>query len=122
MRRSIIRTLIEIGGEVVALSILAGVAIAFIGNRSQWNTSIQYSNAYFIAGSLIIIAGASSRLGAGQEWTTFQRLYTESFRNMSNTERANFIVTVSSSIRTLIVGTASGMLLILISVLVTKLF
>ena len=77
---------------------------------------------FFIAGCLAIVAGASSRLGAGQEWRNFQLPYAESFRGMSSSERANFIVEASSSIGLVILGLLSGILLILISVFVTRMF
>ena len=122
MKRLVIIAVIKMGGEAILLTILAGVAIGIIGNLKKWDTSLEYSNALFIAGCLVFIAGALSRLGAGQEWNYFQGLYTESFRNMSPGERANFIVNTSSSVRLVILGLLSGILLILISTLVTKLF
>ena len=79
-------------------------------------------NAFFLAGCLVIVAGTASRLGAGQEWSNFQSLYAESFRDMSSSERANFIVNASSSVSMLIMGLFSGILLILISVFVTRIF
>ena len=114
--------MINMCGEAVVLTIFAGIAIGIIGNLNKWDTSLEYSNAFFIAGCLVIIAGTLSRLGAGQEWNYFQGLYAESFRDMSPGERANFIVNASSSVRLVMLGLLSGILLILISVLVMKLF
>jgi hypothetical protein len=91
-------------------------------HMNKWDTSLAYSNAFFIAGCLVIAAGALSRLGAGQEWNNFQLLHAESFREMSSGERANFIINASSSVSMVILGLLSGVLLILISVLVTKMF
>ena len=109
-------------GEAITLTIFAGIIIGVIGYLNKWNSSLTYSNAFFIAGCLAIIGGASSRLGASRERDTFQALYAESFRNMSDSERANFIVNASSSFRIVILGLLSGIMLILISVLVAKLF
>ena len=114
--------IIKMCGEAVLLTIFAGIVIGIIGSLNKWDTSLEYSNAFFIAGCLVIIAGTSSRLGVGQEWSYFQGLYAESFRDMSPSERANFIVNASSSVHLVILGLWSGILLILISVLVTKLF
>jgi hypothetical protein len=122
MKRLVIIAVIKICGEAILLTILAGIVIGIIGNLNKWDTSLEYSNAFFIAGCLVIIAGASSRLGAGQEWNHFQGIYAESFRNMSAGERANFIVNASSPVRLVAVGLSSGVLLILISELVAKLF
>jgi hypothetical protein len=122
MKRIVLMAVLKLCGEAIALVILAGIVIGIIGNLNQWTTALAYSNALFIAGCLLVIAGASSRLGAGQEWGQFQGLYAESFRNMSASERANFIVDASSSLRLVIVGLLSGVSLMLISELVAKLF
>jgi len=121
MKRLVIMAVIKMCGEAILLTIFAGIAIGIIGNLNKWDTSLEYSNAFFVAGCLVIIGGTSSRLTAGQEWDSFQRLYAESFRDMSSGERANFIVNASSSVRLVILGLLSGILLILISVLVMKL-
>jgi hypothetical protein len=113
---------IKMCGEAIFLTILAGIVIGIIGNFRKWDTSLEYSNAFFIAGCLVIVAGMLSRQVAGQEWNYFQGLYAESFRDMSPGERANFIINASSSVRLVILGLLSGMMLILISLLVTKLF
>ena len=109
-------------GKAILVTIIAGIVIGGIGYIKKWDTSLAYSNAFFIAGCLAIIAGGSSRLGAGQEWNNFQLLYAESFRDMSSSERANFIINASSSVSLVILGLLSGILLILISVFVTEIF
>jgi len=120
MKRLVIMATIKMCGEVILLTIIAGIVIGVIGNMKKWDTSRAYSDAFFIAGCLAIIAGTSSRLGAGQERHNFQLLYAESFRDMSTDERANFIVNVSNSARVLILGVSSGILLFLISWLLIK--
>lgn len=118
MKRPLFMTMIKMGGEAVFLTIVAGIAIGIIGYFNKWDTSIKYSNAFFIAGCLFFIAGAFSRQAAGQDWDSFQTLSAESFRDKSPGERADIIITASSSIRLVILGILSGILLILISVLV----
>jgi hypothetical protein len=118
MKQKVTIALLKMGGEVVLLTILAGIVIGSIGILKKWDTSIQYSNAFFIAGCLLIIGGAFSRQAAGQDWDSFQLLSAESFRDMSPGERADFIVNASSSVRLIILGLLSGILLILISLLV----
>jgi hypothetical protein len=112
--------IIKMCGKAILLTTIAGIVIAVIGYVNKWDASLAYSNAFFIAGCLTIVAGLSSRLGASQQWRNFQSPYAESFRDMSNSERANFIVEASSSISLVILGLLSGGLLILISVFVIK--
>ena len=118
MKRQVVMAMLKMGGEAVFLTIFAGIVIGIIGNLNKWDSSIQYSNAFFIAGSLLLICGVFSRRAAGQEWYSFQLLSAESFRQMSPGERADFIVNASSSVRLVILGLVSGILLILISLVV----
>jgi hypothetical protein len=122
MNRLVMMAIIKMCGKAILLTIIAGIVIGVIGNMNKWDTSLAYSNAFFIAGCLVIAAGALSRLGAGQERNSFQLLHAESFRGMSSSERANFIINASSSVSMVILGLLSGILLILISVFVTKMF
>ncbi len=115
MYRLVMKTILRIGGEAALITVVGGVLVATIGALNRWDNPVAYSNAFFIAGGLAIIAGASSRLGASQEWNTFLVMSAESFRDMGASQRANFIVQVSSSFRLVIVGLLGGMGLILIS-------
>jgi hypothetical protein len=122
MKRLVIKAIIKMCTKSILLAIIIGVVIGMIGYINKWNSSIAYSNAFFLAGCLVIVAGTSSRLAAGQEWNNFQLLFAESFRDMSSSERANFIINSSSPVRMVILGLLSGILLIIISVFVTKMF
>jgi hypothetical protein len=119
MNRSILKAILKMCAKAILLALMIGIAIVVIGYLKNWSTSIAYSNAFFIAGSVLIVAGAFSRLGAGQDWHMFQSLSAESFRGMSSGERADFIVKVSTSYRVIILSILSGLLLILVSALFT---
>jgi hypothetical protein len=99
----------------IALTTIIGVVIGIIGYINKWNSSIAYSNAFFVAGCLLIISGTSSRYAAGQEWNNFQLLNADSFHEMSSSERVIFIINESSPISLVILGVLSEILLILIS-------
>ena len=122
MKRLVIMAIIKICGKAVLLTVIAGIAIAVIGHMKKWDTSFAYSNAFFIAGCLAIIGGLSSRLGAGQGWANTQLLYSKSLRDMSSSERANFVINACSSFSLVILGLLSGISLIFISVFLTKMF
>ena len=122
MNRFVIVAVIKMCTKVILLTAAAGIVIGIIGRLNQWRTALQYSNAFFIAGSLLIIAGTASRLGAGEDWAAFQRIHAESLRDMSPGERANFIVQVSSPVSLLILGLLSGVLLIFLSWFVMRVF
>jgi hypothetical protein len=120
MKRLVIMAIIKMCGKAILLTVIAGIVIGAIGYVNKWDTSLAYSDALFIAGCLAIIAGAASRLGAGQGWANFRLLRAESFRDMSSSERANLIVDASSPISLVILGLLTGIFSILISVFVTK--
>jgi hypothetical protein len=122
MKRLVMMTVIKMCGEVTLLTLLAGSGILIVGYLKKWDSSVAYSNAFFIVGCLAIIAGAASRLGAAQGSSSFQQLNVASLRNMSAGERAEFIINAGSSVRLVILGLLGGILLILISVLVARLF
>lgn len=115
MERLVITAIIKMCTKAIVLTAVIAVAIVIIGYIKKWDSAVAYSNAFFLAGCLVIIAGTASRLGAGQEWTSFQLLSAESFRGMSSGERASYIINASSSLGLVILGVLSGMLLILIS-------
>ena len=113
MKRLVIKAIIKMCAKSILLTTIIGVIIGIIGYTNKWNSSIAYSNAFFLAGCLVIVAGTASRLGAGQEWNNFQLLNAESFREMNSSERANFIINASSSISLVILGLLTGISLIL---------
>ena len=122
MNRLVILAIVKMCGKAILLTVIAGILIGVIGYMKKWDTSVAYANAFFIAGCLLIIAGAVSRMAAGQERNAYQSIYMESFRDMSASERANFIIEASSSVSLVILGLLSGVLLIIISAFVTKMF
>ena len=122
MNRTVIIAVSKLCGEALLITVIAVILVGVMGNMNKWDTSMKYSNAFFIAGALVIIGGLSSRMAASEDWNIYRRLGAGSFRDMSPTERANFIVEASSSLRLVIVGLLSGISLMIISSLVWGLF
>ena len=122
MKRLVVTTILKILGEAIIFTIIVCGVIVGLGYLRRWDTSLTYSNAFFIAGILMIVAGGLSRMSAGQSWNSLLLPHSESLRDMSSSERANYIVQASSTVRLLILGLLSGILLILISVFLSKTF
>ncbi|MFN2195285.1 MAG: hypothetical protein ACK2UW_04090 [Anaerolineales bacterium] len=120
--RSILLAILTLIAEAFLLALMVGIAIGVLGYLRKWDSSLAYSDAFFIAGSLAIVAGALSRFAASQERNSFQLISAEGFRGMSASERANLIIDVSSSFRHVILGLLTGMFLFLLSVLAARLF
>lgn len=121
MKQYIIMAILKLCGKAILIAGIVAAAIMYIGYTKEWDTALAYSNAFFIAGCLVIIAGGASRLG-DQDWSSLQLLPAESFRGMSNDERALYIVNMSNSFSRVLLGLLSGSLLIFVSVMITKLF
>lgn len=115
MKQFVIKALIKMCAKSIFITTMIGMVIGIIGYINKWNSSVAYSNAFFVAGCLMIIAGASSRYAAGQDWNKFQLINAESFHEMSSSERVAFIINESSPISLVILGLLSGTSLILIS-------
>ncbi len=122
MERSVIHAIVRMCAKSILLTALIGALIGLIGHLNRWDSSLKYSNAFFIAGCLMIIAGTASRQGVGQEWSHFQTLHAETFRGMSNIERINFVINTSSSLGTVVLGVLVGILLMLISAVAAYMF
>lgn len=115
MKRLVIQEIVKMLAKSALLAAIVGVVIGVIGTSYHWNTPIAYSNAFFIAGCILIIAGASSRFAAGQEAATNRSIHAESFRDMSLGEQVSYVVDASSPLSRVILGALSGLWLILIS-------
>lgn len=115
MERSVIKAIIRMCAKAILVTAVIGIIIGIIGYSNQWNSPIAYSNAFFVAGCLVIIAGTSSRFAAGRDIGNYQLINAKSFRDMSSGERIDYIVNANSPIRTVVLGLLTGLLLGLIS-------
>jgi sulfite exporter TauE/SafE len=120
MRRLITQAIVKLCAKAALLTAAIGAIIALIGYANRWDSSVAYSNAFFVAGALMIIAGASSRYVAYQLNDRDRTIGAESFRHMSSGERAQFVLDVSSPMNTAIMGVLTGLFLILISAIAAK--
>ncbi|MFN8443112.1 MAG: hypothetical protein U0175_20225 [Caldilineaceae bacterium] len=115
MKRFIIQEIGKLFAKSALLAAMIGVVVAVLGYLNQWNSLIPYSNAFFVAGCLLIIAGASSRFTAGQETATYRTIHPQSMRDMSFGDQISYIVDSSSPISRVMLGVVSGLLLIVVS-------
>ncbi len=107
--------------KVVVLTVMIGVIIVIIGNRSGWSTSIDYSNAFFVAGVFVMAGGLASRLGGSHDVNQFRLLSsTKNFRDKS--KQQDLVANTRGSTNLVVLSVLSGVLLILTSVLITKMF
>ncbi len=113
--------ILKLLGEIVLFALVAGIVVVLIGYWRKWDSSLEYSNAFFIAGCFLIVGGMLSRYASIQSYTPLQNISSDSFREMSPGERVGYIVEASSPYRLVVIGLMSGIILFLISAYLAKL-
>jgi hypothetical protein len=114
MKTIVIKTALKLFAEALLFAAIITIVILILGHRKGWN-SIAYSDAFFIAGGFMIIAGGISRLASSGDWNSSILTSGEAFRKMSASERANAIIQANTSLRLAILGGLAGLILILIA-------
>lgn len=120
MSRQVIQAIIRFLTKSILITAAVSAVIILFGSINHWESSVKYSNAFFVVGCLVIVAGTASRMGAGQGVNSLQYLNMESFRGMSGSERVEFIINANSPVGLVVLGFVTGMTLILIAVFVSK--
>ncbi len=121
MKKIIKKPIFKLFLEAVLLTLLIGSTIAVVGFVQKWESSVPYSETFFIVGLLIIVVGVLSRLTAGQGLLIFPWLNAESFRNKSGGDRVRQILQVDNPIRFVILCLLMGIFLVVISLIVARL-
>lgn len=108
---------------IVGLFLLIALIESGIGLIAGWKTGAQYSNAFFISGSILATIGLLSVLGNYRARSNFGIQYSQSSGDMALAERTKlWLADVTQGYNALIVLALSGALLIGLSVLVAKWF
>jgi ABC-type glycerol-3-phosphate transport system permease component len=121
MKRLIIRAAIKIGVKSIVFTTIIGAVIGVIGYIKKWDSPVTYSNAFFLAGCVVLIAALSSRYAAMRS-SHSPSFHTTSYHEMNSQEQEDYISSMSSSLSTVIFGVMSGLLLILISAIAAYMF
>ena len=106
--------------EALFITLVVGTLILILGTVRSWESAIRYSNAFFIAGLLIFATGVISRISAGQGLFTLPSITAESYKKMDASERFSFIIKANSPIRLVLLGTFTGAMLILVSLILAN--
>jgi len=113
--------IISLLAEALLLTAGIGLIIFVFGRLGRWGSPVAYSNAFVLAGLLVFVAGAISRLSAGQGMFNFPSLTAESYKQMDISERFRFIIGANSPLRLVILGAMTGLYLILIALIFARL-
>jgi hypothetical protein len=115
--------ILRLVGLVLGLALLISLIVLVVGLVFQWNSSIQFSNAFFVAGAIAILIGTFSVTGGLEQRGNFGMTYAESAGQASIHERTQrMMADINQRYGVLILMTGTGILLIAISVAVPRLF
>jgi hypothetical protein len=123
MKHPVVKAILKLCGKSILLTAAVGIVVVVIGTRSNWNTALEYSNAFFVAGFFVIAGGLASRLGANQDVNQLRLSSSaDSFRKMDMSDRLDLLANSRGSTNLAAVCSLSGILLMLLSVLISKIF
>lgn len=113
--RSLVKSLI-ISGIISVMLVVAGLLLS-------WKTTIQFSNAFFWAGAILIVFGVLSIFGGYGMRSDFGVVYSQSAGDMNILERTKqWITDTEQSYSIYILLLISGGILMLLSVLIGEIF
>jgi hypothetical protein len=104
---------------VLGLTTLVSLIVLVFGLVSQWNTPVQFSNGFFIAGVLVIVLGLVSVAGGYDQRAEFNILYAQTMGESSLAERTQrMMAEIDQRYGTMIILVGVGILLIGVSVVI----
>lgn len=109
-------------GSILGLTLLVSLVVVGIGMFAHWNTTVQFSNGFFVAGMIVIVFGILSVAGGFQQRANFPLTYAETASQASISERTQrMMADINQRYGTMILMLGSGILLIVISVAIHQL-
>ena len=109
--------------KMFLLSLVFGGMVAGIGWYIGWNTALQFSNAFFGVGSIFMVVGIFSIIGAISMRSDYKVLYSQSAGIMNLRERnQRWLADMTQSYNSFIYFFLVGGVQLLIALLVWKLF
>ena len=110
-------------GVSLSLALVISVIMVGVGMFAHWNTAVQFSNGFFIAGMIVVVFGILSVTGGFQQRASFPLTYAETASQASLPERTQrMMADINQRYGMLIIMVATGLLLIAISILIPLLF
>ena len=106
-------------GIILGLIMMVSLIVLVFGILSQWSTSEQYSNGFFIAGAIAIGLGLFSVAGRLEQQVNSSTIYAESAGQASLAERTQrMMADINQSYGFMMVLVSVGILLIGISIVI----
>jgi len=102
---------------------IVSILLVVMGLLLKWKSTIQFSNAFFWAGAILVIFGVLSIFGGYGMRSNFGVIYSQSAGDMNIVERTKqWIADTEQSYSIYILLLFSGVVLMLLSVLIGEIF
>ena len=102
---------------------IVSILLVVMGLLLKWKSTIQFSNAFFWAGAILVIFGVLSIFGGYGMRSNFGVIYSQSAGDMNILERTKqWIADTEQSYSIYILLLFSGIILMLLSVLIGEIF
>ena len=110
-------------GTILGLTLLVSLIVVVVGLVLRWNTSAQFSNAFFIAGAITVVIGTFSVTSGFEQRADFEVTYAEAAGDASISERTQrMMADINQRHGILILLVSTGLLLVGIAIVIPQLF
>jgi hypothetical protein len=114
---------LRLAGLILGVTLAISLLVLLIGYIYQWDKPVQFSDAFFAAGAIIIILGIFSVIGGFAQRANFNILYAESAGQANLAERSQRIVAeVTQRYGVVILLVSTGLVLIGIAIAIGRVF
>ncbi|RPJ24673.1 MAG: hypothetical protein EHM33_17080 [Chloroflexi bacterium] len=113
--------ILRLAGKILGATTLISLVVLLIGTFFQWNEPVKFSNGFFVAGAIVIVAGVFSVTGGFAQRSNFGLLYAESAGQANLAERnQRTAAEITQRYGSFLLLLVTGLLLIGISVAIGK--
>lgn len=114
--------ILRLARTILGLTTLVSLILLVFGMISRWNTPVQFSNGFFIAGVFVIVLGLVSVAGGFDQRADYTVLYAQTMGEASLAERTQrMMAEIDQRYGSMIILVGAGILLLGISVVLGQL-
>lgn len=115
------KPIVRLAGKVLVTTAVISVVVLLISIFLRWSDPVKFSNGFFVAGAILIVAGVFSVTGGFTQRANFGVLYAESAGQANSAERGQRMAAeITQRYGSFIFLLVTGLLLIAISVAIGK--
>ena len=108
-------------GTILGSTLIGSLIVIIVGFVLRWNTPVQFSNGFFVAGVIVIVLGMFTITSGFEQRADPRLLYAESVSQDSLPERNQRLVSeIHERYGALTFMAVTGLLLIVLSVAISK--